>query len=51
MTRFFIDLNDAVKFVLRSFDIMDKGEIFIPKMPSIYQRLNENNLSYVKLKL
>lgn len=36
MTRFFINLNDAVKFVLKSFEIMDKGEIFIPKMPSIF---------------
>jgi UDP-N-acetylglucosamine 4,6-dehydratase len=36
MTRFFINLTDAVKFVLSSFKMMDKGEIFIPKMPSIY---------------
>ena len=36
MTRFFINLEDAVKFVLSSFKIMDKGEIFIPKMPSVY---------------
>ena len=36
MTRFFINLTDAVKFVLSSFKMMDKGEIFIPKMPSVY---------------
>ena len=36
MTRFFINLEEAVKFVLASFEIMDKGEIFVPKMPSVY---------------
>ena len=36
MTRFFIYLNDAAKFVCDSFRIMDKGEIFIPKMKSMY---------------
>lgn len=36
MTRFFISLTDAVKFVIRSFNLMDKGEIFVPKMPSVY---------------
>ena len=35
MTRFFIDLNDAAKFVCNSFKLMDKGEIFIPKMYSM----------------
>ena len=35
MTRFFIDLNDAAKFVCYSFKLMDKGEIFIPKMYSM----------------
>ena len=35
MTRFFIDLNDAAKFVCDSFKLMDKGEIFIPKMYSM----------------
>jgi len=34
MTRFFINLPDAVKFVLKSMQLMRKGEIFIPKMPS-----------------
>ena len=36
MTRFFISINDAVRFVDNCFKIMDKGEIFIPKMPSVY---------------
>ena len=36
MTRFFISLNDAVKFVVTSFKSMDKGEIFVPKMPSLF---------------
>ena len=36
MTRFFINLTDAVKFVISSFKLMDKGEIFVPKMPSVF---------------
>ncbi len=36
MTRFFISLTDAVKFVIRGLNLMDKGEIFVPKMPSVY---------------
>lgn len=36
MTRFFISLNDAVKFVIKSFGLMDKGEVFVPKMPSVF---------------
>ena len=35
MTRFFINLEDAVIFVLRCLNKMNRGEIFIPKMPSI----------------
>ena len=35
MTRFFISLEDSVKFVLRSLEIMKGGEIFVPKIPSI----------------
>ena len=35
MTRFFISLNDSVKFVLKSLNQMKKGEVFIPKMPSL----------------
>ena len=36
MTRFFISLDDAVKFVLNSIERSYGGEIFIPKMNSIY---------------
>ena len=36
MTRFFISLTDAVKFVISCFKLMDKGEIFVPKMPSVF---------------
>ena len=36
MTRFFISLESSVKFVIQSIKNMDKGEIFIPKMPSLY---------------
>jgi len=35
MTRFFINLNDAVIFVLKCLEKMVRGEIFIPKMASI----------------
>jgi len=34
MTRFFIQIDDAVKFVIKCLKIMDKGEVFIPKMPA-----------------
>jgi UDP-N-acetylglucosamine 4,6-dehydratase len=36
MTRFFISLDDAVKFVFNSIERSYGGEIFIPKMSSIY---------------
>ncbi len=36
MTRFFISLEDAVKFVLNTLKISAGNEIFIPKMPSIH---------------
>ncbi len=36
MTRFFITLEQAVKFVIICLDKMRAGEIFIPKMNSIY---------------
>jgi len=36
MTRFFISLDDGIKFVLESFLRMKGGEIFIPKLPSCY---------------
>jgi len=35
MTRFFISLNDGVKFVAKSFERMREGEIFVPKIPTI----------------
>ena len=35
MTRFWITLNQAVNFVLKSFERMQGGEIFVPKIPSI----------------
>lgn len=35
MTRFWITLDQAVKFVLDCLDVMWGGEIFIPKIPSI----------------
>ena len=35
MTRFWITLDQAVEFVLKSFQRMQKGEIFVPKIPSI----------------
>jgi len=35
MTRFWITLEQAVLFVLDSFDRMDGGEIFVPKIPSM----------------
>jgi len=34
MTRFLITLDDGVEFVLRSFERMLGGEIFVPKIPS-----------------
>jgi UDP-N-acetylglucosamine 4,6-dehydratase len=35
MTRFWITIDDGVKFVLNSFARMRGGEIFIPKIPSM----------------
>ena len=35
MTRFLITLNQGVEFVLKSFERMYGGEIFIPKIPSM----------------
>jgi len=35
MTRFLITLEDGVKFVLKDFERMHGGEIFIPKIPSM----------------
>ena len=36
MTRFLITLEDGVKFVLKNFERMQGGEIFVPKIPSMY---------------
>ncbi len=36
MTRFLITLEDGVKFVLKDFERMYGGEIFIPKIPSMF---------------
>lgn len=35
MTRFFITLNNGVRFVLQSLERMQGGEIFVPKIPSV----------------
>lgn len=35
MTRFWITLQDGIYFVLRSFERMQGGEIFVPKLPSM----------------
>jgi len=36
MTRFLITLEDGVNFVLKNFERMHGGEIFIPKIPSMF---------------
>ena len=36
MTRFFITLPEAIKFVFNCFNLLKGGEIFIPKMKSIH---------------
>jgi len=35
MTRFWITIRDAVSFVLKSLNLMQGGEIFVPKIPSM----------------
>jgi UDP-N-acetylglucosamine 4,6-dehydratase/5-epimerase len=35
MTRFWITLDQAVEFVLESFEIMQGGELFVPRIPSM----------------
>ena len=35
MTRFWISIEDAAKFVLDSFEIMQGGELYVPKIPSM----------------
>lgn len=36
MTRFWLKLEDGVNFVLKNFERMQGGEIFIPKIPSMH---------------
>ena len=36
MTRFMISLHSGVEFVLKNFERMHGGEIFVPKIPSMY---------------
>ena len=36
MTRFFLSLDEGVEFVKLCFQSMSGGEIFIPKLPSMY---------------
>jgi len=36
MTRFWILLSEGVSFVLKGFQRMQGGEIFVPKIPSVY---------------
>ena len=36
MTRFWLKLEDAVEFVLKGFQRMQGGEIFVPKIPSMH---------------
>jgi UDP-N-acetylglucosamine 4,6-dehydratase/5-epimerase len=35
MTRFWLTLDQGVKFVIRCIDVMQGGEIFVPKIPSM----------------
>ena len=35
MTRFWISLEEAVKFVIDSFELMQGGELYVPKIPSM----------------
>lgn len=35
MTRFWISLDQAVKFVMGSFDLMQGGELYVPRIPSM----------------
>ena len=35
MTRFWISLDEAVKFIIDSFKIMQGGELYVPRIPSM----------------
>jgi len=45
MKRYFFDIEDAVKFILDCLPIMDKGEIFVPKMKLYKIQDLANNIS------
>ena len=55
MTRFFMEINDAVKFVILSSKEMKGGEIFIPKLKSfkivdLIKSLTKNNFKVVGIR-
>ena len=50
MTRFFISIENAVKFCVESFNIMKGGEIFIPKIPSIKIRYRQSSKQFIENK-
>ena len=35
MTRFWISIKDAVEFVMESFELMEGGELYVPRIPSM----------------
>jgi len=53
MTRFWITIDQAVDFVLESFEIMNGGELFVPKIPSMkimdLAHAVKNDFSYVEI--
>ncbi len=52
MTRFWITLQQGVNFVLKSFDRMQGGELFVPKIPSIrIQELAKAMCPYIPTKI
>ena len=52
MTRFFLTLKDSVKFVVKSFSLMNNGEVFIPKMYSLkIEDLARNLKPGIKIKI
>ena len=52
MTRFWISLDQGVKFVIKCTELMYGGEIFVPKMPSIkIVDLAKSVSSKIKLKI
>jgi UDP-N-acetylglucosamine 4,6-dehydratase len=53
MTRFWITIDQAVDFVLETFEIMNGGELFVPKIPSMkimdLAHAVKNDFSYVEI--